>query len=257
MSTKVLAGLATLALLGVAAAGAAQWQQMARTGRLLRDWADTVPSQPDLVQLATTRARPVFATHCAICHGAEMKGDRARGVPDLTDADWLFGTGEVSEIEQTILYGIRSGHHRAHNLADMPAFGNAKPYWRYDLPTLTESEIADVAHYVLLVGHRPADAAAAARGMAIYNGRAQCYDCHTSDARGDTYVGAANLTDSVWLYGDGSAAAIVRSIEGGRAGVCPAWVGRLPPIDIRALAVLIHEVSRTQRIAMVSARAQP
>ena len=255
MSRKVLAGLAILALVLVVA-GVAQWRQAARTGRLLRDWADTVPAQPDLVRLATARAMPVFAAQCATCHGANMKGDRVRGVPDLTDADWLFGTGEVSEIEQTILYGIRSGHHRTHSLADMPAFGEAKPYWRYDLPTLTDAEIADVTQYILLAGHRLADAAAAARGMAIYNGRAQCYDCHTSDARGDTYVGAANLTDSVWLYGDGSAAAIARSIEGGHAGICPAWVGRLSPTDIRALAVLIHDVSHAQRLAMDAGRDQ-
>lgn len=33
----------------------------------------------------------VFATNCASCHGADAKGDREQGAPDLTDAIWLYG----------------------------------------------------------------------------------------------------------------------------------------------------------------------
>jgi len=57
---------------------------------------------------------------------------------------------------------------------------------------------------------------------------------------GDGAIGAPNLTDRVWLYGDGSRAAIFNSIAGGRAGACPAWIGRLSAGEIRALAVFVH-----------------
>ena len=41
---------------------------------------------------AVGRARQVFADQCAACHGPAGAGDMARGVPNLTDAEWLFGS---------------------------------------------------------------------------------------------------------------------------------------------------------------------
>jgi cytochrome c oxidase cbb3-type subunit 3 len=41
---------------------------------------------------ATTRTTQLFAEHCASCHGAEGKGDQTRGVPNLTDNEWLYGS---------------------------------------------------------------------------------------------------------------------------------------------------------------------
>lgn len=40
---------------------------------------------------AVARARQTFADQCAACHGADGGGDRTRGIPNLTDADWLNG----------------------------------------------------------------------------------------------------------------------------------------------------------------------
>lgn len=40
---------------------------------------------------AVTRATQVFADNCAACHGADGKGMREFGAPNLTDADWLYG----------------------------------------------------------------------------------------------------------------------------------------------------------------------
>jgi cytochrome c oxidase cbb3-type subunit 3 len=42
---------------------------------------------------AVGRARQVFADNCASCHGPAGTGDPAKGVPNLTDAEWLFGSG--------------------------------------------------------------------------------------------------------------------------------------------------------------------
>lgn len=57
---------------------------------------------------AVSRAAPVFATQCVTCHGADGKGNRQLGAPNLTDHEWLFG-GEPRDIQQTI-YSARNAH---------------------------------------------------------------------------------------------------------------------------------------------------
>jgi cytochrome c oxidase cbb3-type subunit III len=56
---------------------------------------------------AVERARPVFAENCASCHGDTAHGDRTKGAPNLTDADWLYG-GDRETLRRTI-YGPRNG----------------------------------------------------------------------------------------------------------------------------------------------------
>lgn len=41
---------------------------------------------------AVGRAAPVFAEQCAACHGPTGKGGATPGSPDLTDAEWLYGS---------------------------------------------------------------------------------------------------------------------------------------------------------------------
>ncbi|TIS68859.1 MAG: cytochrome-c oxidase, cbb3-type subunit III [Mesorhizobium sp.] len=38
----------------------------------------------------------VFAENCVACHGDNAKGNREFGAPDLTDAIWLYGSGETA-----------------------------------------------------------------------------------------------------------------------------------------------------------------
>jgi len=59
-------------------------------------------------QAAVNRAAPVYATQCVSCHGADGKGNRQLGAPNLTDHEWLFG-GEPRDIQQTI-YSARNAH---------------------------------------------------------------------------------------------------------------------------------------------------
>ena len=50
-------------------------------------------------QPATASARrgaALYATNCAACHGADAKGNREFGAPNLTDAIWLYGGDEES-----------------------------------------------------------------------------------------------------------------------------------------------------------------
>ncbi|MEM1132452.1 MAG: cytochrome-c oxidase, cbb3-type subunit III [Pseudomonadota bacterium] len=52
---------------------------------------------------ASQRGAELFANNCAVCHGAEGKGDRSLGAPNLTDAIALYGTDRES-LTQTITY---------------------------------------------------------------------------------------------------------------------------------------------------------
>jgi cytochrome c oxidase cbb3-type subunit 3 len=84
------------------------------------------------------------------------------------------------------------------------------------------------------------DGTSLARGTEVYHGKGLCFDCHADHAKGDPAIGAPNLTDNVWLYGDGSRQSIKAAISRGLAGVCPQWASRLPPETIRAVAVYVH-----------------
>ncbi len=42
---------------------------------------------------AVVRAAPIFQQQCVACHGPAGLGDPAVGAPNLTDADWLYGSG--------------------------------------------------------------------------------------------------------------------------------------------------------------------
>ncbi len=237
----IVAGCA-LALLLLGGAAAARLIGAAAGDRALLSMdADRILGQPDLRDYAVARATPIFRRQCAGCHGVDLRGNRRRGAADLTDADWLHGEGRVSDIEQTLTHGVRSGDPEGRNLASMPAYGRPEPYARYHIPPLSPGDIRDVTEYLLTLEGRPADTPAAGRGEGIFHGRGGCYDCHGQDGHGDAAIGAPNLTDGVWLYGDGSRAAIFNSIAGGRAGACPAWIGRLSAGEIRALAVFVHE----------------
>lgn len=204
--------------------------------RLLASFADSLPGDHELHAYALALARPAYADHCAGCHGAGFQGDSQHGVPDLRRGVWLYDFGRVSDIERTILYGIRSGHGRARNVTDMPAMGLTH--------RLTADEISDVANYVRSLSRAGEDPAAIARGAAIYQGKGECFDCHGADASGNIDWGAPPLTGATWLYG-GSRAAIITSIHDGRHGMCPAWIGVLDAATIRALAVLLHDVNTT------------
>lgn len=70
---------------------------------------------------AVARAAPLFEQNCASCHGATGLGDRTKGAPNLTDADWLYG-GDRAAIQRTI-HGPRNGV--------MPAWGD-----RFDPATI-------------------------------------------------------------------------------------------------------------------------
>ena len=50
--------------------------------------------------LRSARGEAHFKTVCVACHGADGKGNRALGAPNLTDGIWLHGSGEYAIAEQ-------------------------------------------------------------------------------------------------------------------------------------------------------------
>ena len=202
--------------------------------RLLEVPADQISSDEMLLAFATERGPYLFVENCSSCHGDDMRGESTRGIPDLQDALWLYGEGRISDIESTIQYGIRSGHPKAHNITDMPGF--------LRIGQLSAAEIGDVVEYVLSLSKKPHDEAAARRGYELYANKGNCFDCHSSDALGNPDYGAPALTGAAWLYG-GERAALVKSVSDGRHGLCPAWIDKLSPADVRELAVYLHQVS--------------
>ena len=219
------------------------WRGGDARARLLRTAIDDVPGQPGLMALAESSGRSVFANTCASCHGDGGRGDRNRGIPDLTDRDWLYGSGSPSDTERVVVYGVRSHNPKGWNLSHMPAFTQSKPSPSYAVPPLTPGQLHDVTEFVVQLSGRPADAVATARGARVFANGGSCFDCHSGDAAGDTAIGAPNLTDGTWLYGDGSRVAIARSIARGRAGVMPGFQDRLSPFQLRAAALYAYALS--------------
>lgn len=157
----------------------------------------------------------LFVTYCTQCHGADGHG--FPGFPNLRDNDWLWG-GAPETIKQTIGYG-RQG---------------AMPAWK---DALGEQGLKEVAEYVLSLSDRGEDKALASAGQQKF--MMFCVGCHGADGKGNTALGAPNLTDSVWLHG-GSRKAIERNIAEGINGIMPAHNEFLGEAKVHLLAAYIY-----------------
>jgi cytochrome c oxidase cbb3-type subunit 3 len=187
-----------------------------------------IEKDPALLALARARGKTVFGDNCAPCHGSGAAG--AKGYPNLNDDDWLWG-GSLDQIMQTVQFGARSGNAKAHE-GQMLAFGRDG--------ILKPNEIVTVANYVRsLSGLSTAPGYDAAAGKKVF--AENCASCHGDAGKGNQEFGAPNLTDQIWLYGSDEAT-LVETITNGRAGVMPAWAGRLDPVTIKALTVYVHSL---------------
>jgi cytochrome c oxidase cbb3-type subunit 3 len=220
---------AVLALSLLAFAGVHLWKRHSVAERMVRTDPAQILLDPALLQRAVDRGRPLYQKHCATCHGAALQGSPARGVPNLAKNTWLYGSDPVV-VEHTILYGIRSGHPKAHNVTDMPALVRSGQ--------ISPDDARDVVELLQSLAGAPHDSQMAKRGRAIYDGKGNCFDCHAADAQGITDYGAPALTGPIWLYG-GDRPTLYQSILNGRHGVCPAWIDLLSPAEIRALTIYL------------------
>jgi cytochrome c oxidase cbb3-type subunit III len=160
----------------------------------------------------------LFLNYCAQCHGSDAAG--ARGFPNLTDQDWLYG-GDAQAIKTSIADG-RNGI--------MPPFGQV----------LGAEGVSNVAHYVLTLSGFPPDNLKVANGRDLF--MANCAACHGADAKGNPALGAPNLTDKIWLHG-GTPERVAETISAGRQSHMPAHKTLLDEARINLLAAYVFSLS--------------
>jgi cytochrome c oxidase cbb3-type subunit 3 len=156
----------------------------------------------------------LFLNNCAQCHGSDAKGSGS--FPNLTDGDWLHG-GEPEAIQLS----ITNGRH------------GMMPPWSSQIKP---AEAADIAQYVRSLSGLASDALRVVPGKRGFD--AFCVACHGAEGKGNTLMGAPNLTDNIWLYGS-SEASITETILNGRQNIMPAQGGILTEDQIRMLTAWV------------------
>ena len=160
----------------------------------------------------------LFMNNCAQCHGSDARG--SKGFPNLTDGDWLYG-GTPADIKTTLMEG-RNGV--------MPPMAAAVG---------APDDVRNLAHYVLSLSGSPHDAVKAAVGKSKFGA---CAACHGMDGKGNTAMGAPNLTDNIWLHGWGEEA-VVRAVTNGFSNQMPAQMGKLNADQIQVLTSYVWGLS--------------
>lgn len=205
----------------------AQAAQAVWTQRLATEPFATLQADPQIMAYVDEVAPTLYGDNCAACHGEDRRG-RA-GFPNLRATARIWG-GTPDEVAETIRVGVNSDNPQTHR-SQMAAFGQ--------FGTLDRDQIIAVSAYVRsLSGQTLTDdeRGRVAAGSEIF--ATTCASCHGADGRGNTTLGAPNLTDDVWLYG-GGAETVYETIYNGRQGHMPSWEGRLTPAQIRMLTLYV------------------
>lgn len=187
-----------------------------------------VAADPD----AKAMGQRLFLTYCASCHGSDARG--AKGFPNLTDGDWMYG-GQPEQIKTSIAAG-RNGV--------MPPFGEA----------LGADGVKDVANYVRSLSGLASDPARVQKGKGTFQDN--CAACHGADGTGNLDIGAPNLTDKAWLYGE-KEAEIIKGVTNGRNNVMPAWSELLGPAKVHLLAAYVYGLGGGQKPVPAPAAVAP
>lgn len=219
-------------VLGWSSASAYDQEQSAANAQLATVYARYAQTPaPELARNPQAMAigERLFVNNCAACHGSDARGNK--GFPNLTDDDWLHG-GSPETIVETI---TRGRHGMMPPMA--AAVGSAQ-------------DVDDVANYVLSLSDSPHDAIASERGRAKF---IACKGCHGADAKGNTAVGAPNLTDKIWLHGYGKDA-IVAMVNNGKTNVMPAQESRLTTEQIHVVGAYVWSLSHPQASQGVATR---
>ena len=161
----------------------------------------------------------LFVNRCAACHGSDARG--APGFPNLHDSDWLYG-GTPEAIKASITNG-RTGV--------MPTMGAA----------LGEDGVKAVIAYIQSLSGQIYNADLTLEGQQKF--MMFCSACHGADAKGNSTLGAPNLSDKIWLYG-GSDSSIAETIQNGRNGKMPAHKSLLSKEKIHVLAAYVYSLNK-------------
>lgn len=188
---------------------------------------EEILEDPELYAFAMAGGASVFKDNCATCHGTGAQG--GKGYPNLNDDDWLWG-GTLSEIYKTLEHGIRVAGSYDTRMSQMPAFGKDG--------ILNKEEIGAVVDYVLTLSGEERQATYS-QGEEIF--KMQCASCHGENGTGLQEFGAPNLTDKIALYG-ADRETIYETVYYSRAGMMPAWDGRLDENTLKQLTIYLHQL---------------
>lgn len=158
----------------------------------------------------------LYQNYCSQCHGSTAQG--ARGFPNLTDDDWLYG-GAPAQIKQSIVAG------RTGIMPPLAAvFGS-------------DEAIDEMVSYVQgMPDGMDASSPAHTKYMQL------CVACHGPDGSGMQALGAPSLIDDNWLYGS-SPTEIRKSIVDGRIGAMPAHGALVGADRAHILAAYVYSLS--------------
>lgn len=191
---------------------------------------EQIKADPEASGFVASAGNSLFKDNCAPCHQSGGQGKMAFA-PNLVDDSWIYG-GTYEKIQESITNG-------RHGIMP-PKAGVA----------LDDTEIDNLANYVLSLSGEPSDAAKAKVGDELFHGKAICFSCHGPEAKGNPEIGSANLTDKIWLWADvpgaktpeGKVAAVKAVITSGlNKGVMPPWKDRLNAQQIKLLASYVHD----------------
>ena len=168
---------------------------------------------------ANATGQRLFANSCSMCHGSDGRG--ARGFPNLTDNDWLYGSGF-----DTIMQTLENGRAGA-----MPVM----------VAGLDDKAIGELVVYVQSMSGQKADPGMAANGKKNFD--MLCVACHGADGSGNQALGAPRLNDEIWLYG-GEPETIRKTLTEGRNGNMPAHKDLLSEDRRRLLTAYVLSLSK-------------
>jgi len=189
-----------------------------------------IAKDQELLRFAISGGSSAYKVYCSQCHGSGAQGAKAQGYPNLNDDAWLWG-GSIDAIYTTIAHGVRYEQDEDTRLSEMPAFGRDE--------ILTSDEIKALAEYVRSLSALEHDPAQAASAVTLFADN--CAACHGEDGKGIAEMGAPNLSDAVWHYGQ-ETAQLRAQIRNPKHGVMPAWQDRLGDVTVKKLAVYIHSL---------------
>lgn len=186
-----------------------------------------IAQDAELLNYAMAGGRVIFADNCQPCHGSAGSG--APNFPVLADDDWLWD-GTLEGIQQTIAFGIRSGHEEE-RVSEMPNLVADE--------IITAADAEQIADYVMSLGGQGGSAA----GKDLYE--ENCASCHGEAGEGVGDMGAPRLADNIWLFKSGKEG-VLAQIKKPKHGQMPAWTGRLSDTEIKQVSIYVHSLGGGQ-----------
>ncbi len=184
-----------------------------------------IEADEDLARFARAGGRSYFKVYCSQCHGTGAEG--APGYPNLNDDEWIWG-GTTEQIYTTLTHGVRWMENADTRYNLMPNFGKDE--------LLSTAQIDQVAKQIAALSGIDGGLATP-EGQQVYVDN--CAACHGENGEGVVDLGGPSLADPIWLYGN-TLEAIKAQINQPKAGVMPAWGGRLGDPVVKQLAVYVH-----------------